>query len=103
MVLDPPRQPVNVNRMIIYSFIPILGAYAAWRIQKFWLLLIINFGIGIPIQFVTDAIIEASDNPILGLGIALAISIPLSVLIVRHFAREYNNKIAASTAQPSPS
>jgi len=31
MVWDPPKQKVNVTRMIIYSFIPILSIYPEWR------------------------------------------------------------------------
>jgi len=51
MVWDPPRQKVNVTRMIIYSFIPILAIYAGWRIQKFWILAAINFVIGIGVVY----------------------------------------------------
>lgn len=46
MVWDPPNKPVNVTRIIIYSLIPILSIYAGWRIQKFWLLFIVNFVVG---------------------------------------------------------
>jgi hypothetical protein len=98
MVLDPPRKLVSVNRMIIYSFIPILGAYAAWRIQKFWVLLGINVGVSIVTNIITGA--AASNNPALGIVIGLAISIPITVFVVRHYARQYNNKLEASAPQP---
>ena len=87
MVWDPPKQKVNVTRMIIYSFIPILSIYAGWRIQKFWLLVLINFGLGLGISI-----------PMIfpfpyGLGISLAIEIIVSVFVIKHFAEEYNKKI----------
>ena len=89
MVWDPPKQSVIVNRMIIYSFIPILSIYAGWRIQKFWVLvginLVIGYGLGIPLGIVVP-------YPYGGI-VALAIEIPISVFVVRHFARKYNEKI----------
>src|SRR5688572_27176257 len=100
MVWDPPKQPVNVTRMIIYSFIPILSIYAGWRIQKFWVLLGINIVIGFGVNVVAGAAAGVANTPYLALIISLAIQIPVSVFIVRHFARKYNEKIAASTAPP---
>jgi len=100
MVWDPPKKPVNVTRMIIYSFIPILSIYAGWRIQKFWVLLGINIVIGFGVGMVAEAAAAAANTPYLGIVISLAIQIPVSVFIVRHFARKYNEKIAAS-APPS--
>lgn len=101
MVFDPPKQQVNVTRMIIYSFIPILSIYAGWRIQKFWVLLGINIVVGIGVSAVAEAAEFAANTPYLGLVISLAIQIPLSVYIVRHFARKYNEKIAAASTTPS--
>ncbi len=92
MVWDPPKKEVNVTRMIIYSLIPILSIYAGWRIQKFWVLLVINivigWGVGIPIEMTIPG--EYS------WAISLAIQIPISVLIVKHYAIKYNEKITAS-------
>ena len=91
MVWDPPKQPVNVNRMIIYSFIPILSIYAGWRIQKFWVLLGINlvlgYGIGIPLQMVLPW-------PF-GFLVSLGAEIVFAVYVVKHFARKYNEKITS--------
>lgn len=90
MVWDPPKQPVNVNRMMIYSLIPILSIYAGWRIQKFWVLLginlVIGWGIGIPLGM-------AFPYPF-GTLAAIAIEIPISLIVVRHFARKYNEEIS---------
>lgn len=94
MVWDPPKQTVNVTRMIIYSLIPILSIYAGWRIQKFWLLFIINFLVGFGVNF---AIGYPLGNPFIG----LIISIPISIFVVWHYAKAYNEKIAANTAAPS--
>jgi hypothetical protein len=90
LVWDPPKQPVNVKRMIIYSFIPILSIYAGWRIQKFWVLLGINllvgYGVGLPLEMVLS-------YPY-GFVVSIAIQIPITVFVVRHFARKYNEKIS---------
>jgi uncharacterized membrane protein len=89
MVWDPPKQKVDVTRMIIYSFIPILSIYAGWRIQKFWLLVVINFvfglGISVPMQLLFPF-------PF-GLVLSLGIEILVSVFVVKHFAEEYNEKV----------
>ena len=91
MVLNLPRQKVNVTRMIIYSFIPILAIYAGWRIQKFWVLLGINIIVGWGIRMPIDMIIP---YPYAYL-VSFAVSIVISVYVVRYFARKYNEKIGS--------
>lgn len=86
---DPPKQKVNVTRMIIYSFIPILSIYAGWRIQKFWLLILINFGLGLGISIPIQMILPFP----YGLGFSWPIVIIASVFVVKHFAEEYNEKV----------
>ena len=95
MVLDPPKQKVNVTRMIIYSFIPILAIYAGWRIQKFWVLLGINLLIGWGISLPINMIIP---YPYAYL-VSFAVSIIISVYVVRYFARKYNEKIQLSDSE----
>lgn len=102
MVWDPPKQQVNVRRMIIYSFIPILSIYAGWRIQKFWLLFIINFILGVSVGFLTRPLQEASP-PYAGVLVGLAVQIPVSIFLVRKFAMEYNEKITRETTFDSSS
>jgi hypothetical protein len=91
MVWDPPKQKVNVTRMIIYSFIPILGIYAAWRIQKFWLLvilgLVVSVGLGITLAPLSLA------SPELSYVITVMGSIIINILIVKYFAEKYNETI----------
>jgi hypothetical protein len=89
MVLDPPRRKVNVTRMIIFSFIPILAIYAGWRIQKFWVLFGISIVVGWGISMPIDMIIP---YPYAYL-VSFAASIAISVYVVRYFARKYNEKI----------
>jgi hypothetical protein len=96
MVWNPPKQPVNVTRMVIYSLIPILSIYAGWRIQKFWMLVIINFLIGFGVNI---AVGYPLGNPYIG----SIISIPISIFVVWHYAKAYNVKIAASTTAAPPS
>jgi len=89
LVWDPPKEPVNVTRMIIYSFIPILAIYAGWRIQKFWLLVGIFFVIGLVFGATIEIILPYPYSIIL----SIATSILIQVYIVRHFAIKYNEKI----------
>jgi hypothetical protein len=105
LVWDPPKQQVNVTRMMIYSLIPILSIYAGWRIQRFWLLFIVNFVVGVLTGFV-GAALEASGMRYVGIILGLAIGIPISLLLVRKFAIEYNERISretGATSSPSPS
>jgi hypothetical protein len=83
--------------MIIYSFIPILSIYAGWRIQKFWVLVGINLLVGYGLGTLIAIAIPFPAS----LVVSLAVQIVISVLVVRHFARSYNEKITASTTQPS--
>jgi hypothetical protein len=91
MVLDPPRRKVDVTRMIIFSFIPILAIYAGWRIQKFWVLFGISIVVGWGISMPIDMIIP---YPYAYL-VSFAASIAISVYVVRYFARKYNEKIGS--------
>lgn len=91
MVWDPPRQEVNVTRMIIYSFIPILAIYAGWRIQKFWVLVAIQLLVGVGLVTPIELFLELQGIP--GYLISMPLSIVLSIYVVRHFARKYNEKI----------
>ncbi|AIF83936.1 hypothetical protein NTE_01876 [Candidatus Nitrososphaera evergladensis SR1] len=106
MVLDPPREQVNVKRMMIYSFIPFLSIYAGWRIQKFWLLTGINFGLGLVIGGLTGGIANSIDNYAASLAIiisGIAAEIAISLLLVKHYATEYNEKISAASGTESQS
>ncbi len=94
MVWDPPKQPVNVTRMIIYSFIPILSIYAGWRIQKFWVLFGINLVVGFGIGASLEAVLPFPYHYLA----SLLIQIPITVLVVRHFARKYNEKVSHPAA-----
>jgi hypothetical protein len=84
--------------MMIYSLIPILSIYAAWRIQKFWLLLIIDTAIGYAISIPLEAWLGWW-----GIIPSIAIQIPIGLLIIRHFAQRYNDKIASSNPAPPSS
>ena len=93
MVLDPTPEKVNVRRMIIYSLIPLLSIYAGWRIQKFWVLVGINFLAGFGIGFVSDTFF-------IPLYFVYALSFFLNAVIslytVRYFGNRYNAKLNAS-------
>ena len=89
MIPKPPRQEVNVTRMIIYSFIPILSIYAGWRIEKFWILVGINFAVG----FALGVPLSMTLPEPYGSLVSMPISIIISIYVVRHFARKYNDEL----------
>jgi membrane protein implicated in regulation of membrane protease activity len=91
MVWDPPKQKVNVTRMIIYSFIPILGIYAAWRIQKFWLLVILGLAVSVGLG-ITLAPLSLT-SPELSYVVSVIGSIIINILIVKYFAEKYDETI----------
>lgn len=99
MVFDPPRQPVNVRKMMFYSIIPILDVYALWRIQKFWVMMGISFAVSLAVGLAIGMILGLSatsgliePNPY-SYGLGYAVGIPISLVLVRHFARKYNEKV----------
>jgi hypothetical protein len=90
VVLDPTPEKVNIRRMMIYSLIPLLSIYAGWRIQKFWVLVGINFLAGFVLGFVSDAIFI----PLYFVyAISFFINAVITLTVVRYFARKYNEKI----------
>ena len=89
MVWDPPRQEVNVTRMIIYSIIPILDIYSAWRIQKFWVIAIIQVLVGYGLSFPIEIFLPYP----FGYLISYLPSIIIGIYLTRLFARKYNEKI----------
>ena len=89
------KQPVNVRRMMIYSLIPILSIYAGWRIQKFWALVGINIVIGFGLGLAVGLTIPYPSSTIVAWGI----EIPIALVIVRHYARGYNDKVAPGGSQ----
>ena len=84
--------------MIFYSFIPILSIYAGWRIQKFWVLLGINVVLSIGVSLAVGEAFSCLNNPYIGTIVSMAIQIPISVLVVRHFASKYNYEITAGSS-----
>ncbi len=89
MVWDPTRQEVNVTRMMIYSVIPFLDIYAAWRIQKFWVIAVIQILVGSGVSFPIE---EFFPSPF-GYIISFIPSIIIGIYLTRFFARKYNEKI----------
>ena len=108
MVWDPKQETVDVNRMIIYSFVPILSVYALWRIQKFWLISLISIPISFGMQLLMGvAIIPSQNQPIIGILLflmTLGLYIAVCVLLVRHYAQKYNKKIEniGGAIEPKP-
>ena len=92
MVLDPPRKEVEVWLMVVLSFIPIAGIYAAWRIQKFWLILLLELGISVVFGVVVIPL--ALFLPELAMFVGIAVGIGVNVILVKYFAEKYNEKVS---------
>jgi hypothetical protein len=99
MVWDPPKQKVDVTRMLIYSFIPILGIYAAWRIQKFWMLLVLEFVMSIAV--VVTLFPLGMIAPELVSLIPFPLGIMINILLMIYFAEKYNDGLG-DTLQKKP-
>ncbi len=86
----PPDKEVNVRRMIIYSFLPFVVVYAAWRIKKFWVL----FGLSLvlPALF-TMAYVTLLLIPTLAYPFSFVLEIIVQVYIIKHYARKYNENL----------
>ena len=108
MVWDPKQETVDVNRMIIYSFVPILSVYALWRIQKFWLISLISIPISFGMQLLMGAAtIPVQNSPAVAILLFLMVLgsyIAICVLLVRHYAKKYNEKIEniGGVVEPKP-
>jgi len=88
----PPDKEVNVRRMIIYSFLPFVVVYAAWRIKKFWVL----FGLSIAFMFVAPSVLIFGLSLILPtwyMPFTFVLDIIVQVYIVKHYARKYNENL----------
>jgi hypothetical protein len=97
MVWDPNPEQVSVKRLMIYSLIPIASIYATWRIQKFWKITLILIPFGIIDRMLNSAM---NQNPSSEIGpldltslVFLGISLIVTVLLVKHYAQKYNEKI----------
>jgi hypothetical protein len=99
LVFDPPRQPVDVKKMMIYSIIPILDVYALWRIQKFWVMMGISFAVSMAVGLAIGMLLGLGAvrgllEPSLYFYVAgYAVGVPACLVLVRHFAKKYNQKM----------
>lgn len=92
MVWNPPRQEVNVTTMMIYSIIPIINIYSAWRIQKFWVIGGIELLVGLGLSQPLEAFLPVP----FGYVVSFLPTIIIAIFFTRHFARKYNEKIKSS-------
>lgn len=90
MIWNPPKQKVNITKMMIYSVIPLVIIYVGWRIQKFWILLGINFLFTIIFHISMNYTVPSFYTYVMSFVIGNIISL----VCVRYFADKYNRKIA---------
>ena len=97
MVWDPKPEQVSVKRLMIYSLIPIVSIYAIWRIQKFWKITLILIPFAIVDRLLTSAMTKNPSSEIGPLDLTslvfIGISLIVTVLLVKHYAQKYNEKI----------
>lgn len=102
------KEPVNVNWQTLFVFIPILDLWAAYRVQKlrmFLLIFLVGFGgasILIEIAFLEniDGMLELSPNYVIPdyvvAGIYISITVVnfvVAVILIRKWSKEWNNKL----------
>ena len=89
IIPKPLRIKVNVTRMIIYSFIPILSIYAGWRIEKFWLIFGITLAVGLVLVIPVEMILPEPFGNI----VMISVGVIITIFVVRYFAKQYNKEI----------
>ena len=92
MVLDPESEKVDVGFIVVLSFIPIACLYAAWRIQKFWVI----FGLSLLLEtiiIIPFFLLWSVSFLEVGVVLSLVLYVALNVLMIKHYAERYNEKI----------
>lgn len=95
------KEPRLMRTQLVCSAIPLLSLWAAYRIQKLrvWLLL----GIGLQVLIPTAIpMLDVLPMEISGI-VFLAISTPISVLAMYYFTREWNTATTTTTTATPPS
>jgi len=91
------QTPVSVGWQTLLVVLPLIWLFAFYRIEKLMmgiLILLVGFGISIVSQLILPF-------PY-GFGLALIVTIPLSIYFIRKWSKDWNIKIQKSSSQIIP-
>lgn len=100
------KEPVSIKRQTVYALVPFLDLYAAYKIEKLILYLIIMVGIALA-SFIFEIVFSiphidritletfASSYIII---VTQVLTIPLTVYLIRKWSKKWNEKL--KTTQP---
>ncbi|MEX0656692.1 MAG: hypothetical protein WD154_04005 [Nitrosopumilaceae archaeon] len=100
------KEPVSIKRQTIYALVPFLDLYAAYKIEKLILYLIIMVGIALasfifeivfPIQHIDRITLETFASSYI-IIVTQVLTIPLAVYLIRKWSKKWNEKL--KTTQP---
>jgi len=90
------REIYSVNIQMILSIIPFVDLWAAYRIEKLRLWVLLWIG-----MILIGSILELIVDPVTQSIIGVLIGILIAVFLMRHFTIEWNKKIDESKSQNS--
>ena len=90
----PKYESVNINRQTIYAMIPFFDWYAAFKVKKFWMFILIIFGVGIAIIPI-DEFVLSNQEPYSTL-IYYVIEIPIAIFLIRRWSQKWNQQFDGS-------
>jgi hypothetical protein len=93
--VTPKNKPVDIKRQTIYSVIPILDMYAALKVRKFWIYVLIMVGIYMATYPLDELKILPQTFPE-NLLIQEVILIPVAIVVIRIFSRKWNEQFSDS-------
>jgi hypothetical protein len=83
------KEPVNINIQTVLALIPIVGLWAAYKIEKFrfWILLNIGF---FAMEFSFGEFVDYPYNFV----VILPLELTISAYLMRSWSREWNAKVS---------
>ncbi len=96
----PKNEPVNIKSQTIYSVIPILDMYAAFKVKKFWIYALIMMGIGTAMIPLDEFEVFPKTFPE-NVLIQEVILIPVAIVIIRIFLKKWNKQFSDSIVEES--
>ena len=100
------KEPVSIKRQTVYALVPFLDLYAAYKIEKLILYLIIMIGITLasfifeivfPVPHIDKATLETIASSYIVI-VTQVLTIPLAVYLIRKWSKKWNAKL--KTIQP---
>ena len=94
--VTPKNEPVDIKRQTIYSVIPILDVYAALKVRKLWIYVLIMTGISMATYPLDELKILPQTFPE-NVLIQEAMLIPIAIVIIRIFSKKWNKQFSENS------